>query len=196
MKQDPTPQREATLNALLPDFTLSLRASTATTSTSAAKPLARALRACFPALRDRFQLFPILLRLVRIQRPELRQRLGKPAARAQIARNHQRIARPRMAPRQQLAAHLCIRRQSAPGQVVKLDRSLVIVQLPHQVLPPAHLRPAQKRIRLHLHRALSFRHALAVVVRRVRVGQIRRVGRRHLLLDLQKQRIARPLPSK
>ena len=67
------------------------------------------------------QLLPILLRLIRIQRPELRQRLRKSATRTQVSRYHQRIARARMPASQQLAADLRVSLKPAATQVLKLD---------------------------------------------------------------------------
>ena len=98
-----------------------------------------------------------------------------------------------MPSRQQLAADLCIGRKTAALQVLQLNRPLVVVELTHQILSVANMRPAQERIGLHLHGALSLRHSLAVVLRRVGVRQIGRIRRRRLFLDLQKQRIARPI---
>ena len=43
---------------------------------------------------------------------------------------------------------------------------------------------------------LAVDYALTIVRHRMRIGQIRRVGRRRLLLDLQKERILRSIPLK
>ena len=81
-----------------------------------------------------------------------------------------------MAAGQQLAADFGVRLKAGAGQVIEVDGALVVVELAHQVLTPADVRPAKKWIGLQLHGALSLGYALAVVVSGVSVGQIGRVG--------------------
>src|ERR1039458_2214884 len=129
-----------------------------------------------PGLAGAAQLLPVFFGLVGIEAAELAQRLGKAVAGAEIAGDDQRVAGAGVAAGQQLAADLGVRLKAAAGHILEVDGALVIVELAHQELASADVRPAQEWVGLQLHGTLPFGGALAVVVVRVRIGQPGRVG--------------------
>src|SRR5208283_1945873 len=117
----------------------------------------------FPCLPRLFQLLPILHRLVGVSQTKTSDGFSKRLARSNVASNHLRIARAAVAARQQFSAHFRVGLQICARQVFDLDRSFMVVELAHQILPAADVRPAEKRIGLDLHGALTLGHAPAVV---------------------------------
>ena len=81
-----------------------------------------------------------------------------------------------MATGQQFAADFGVGFQICACQIFNLDGSFVVFELADEILASADVRPAEKRIGLDLHGTLALGDALAVVLRRVRVRQIGRVG--------------------
>jgi hypothetical protein len=77
-----------------------------------------------------------------------------------------------MTAREQLPADFSECSQAAARQVIKVDGAFVVVELAHQVLAAADVRPAEERVGLQLHGSLAVGDALAVVVVRMGIGQI------------------------
>ena len=115
-----------------------------------------------------------LVCIIRRKAPDgLHKRIGVP----NVPGQRQSIPRPGVSPSQQLAANLRVLQQSLAFQVRHLDRRLVVIQLPHQVLPILDRRPTQQNIRQQLHRPLALRHPPPLVDgRRLRLRYVTQVN--------------------
>src|ERR1039458_8285592 len=87
-----------------------------------------------PRLARPAQFFPVLFGLVGVEGAESGQRLGEAIAGAKVAGNRLRVAGAGVATSQQFAAEFGVGLKAVAGQVFKVDRTLVIVELAHQVI--------------------------------------------------------------
>src|SRR5512143_326847 len=130
----------------------------------------------------------VLRRLISVRKRELADRAIELLRSSAVAVDHGGVAGPRMRLRKELAREARVFRQSGSLQISWLDRGLVIRQLSDEEIAPLDLRPAEKRIAQRLHAVLGLGDAPALVRRTGCPLQERGVGRRELLLDLEKER--------
>lgn len=96
-----------------------------------------------------------------------------------------------MAAGEEFAADFGKRSEAAAGEVGKVDGTFVVVELADQELTRADVSPAEKRIRLQLHGALTGSYALAIVVAWMRILHIGRVDGWRFFFNLQEERVIR-----
>src|SRR5580698_8988251 len=123
----------------------------------------------------------VLFSLVGIVDSEIADCLNKSIRVTDVAGERDRVTRARVTSYEQFAADLSVLGQAFPLQVLKLDRTLVIVELANKVLAIVDCGPTEKHVREELHRPLTLCHAPALVLRLPNLAQVRSICRSRLL---------------